>query len=36
VRDELHLPFLQIETDYSETDTEQLKARIEAFLEMLR
>lgn len=36
VRDQLHKPFLQIETDYSETDTEQLKVRIEAFLEMLR
>lgn len=35
VRDELKLPFLQIETDYSETDTEQLKVRVEAFLEML-
>lgn len=35
VREELHLPFLQIVTDYSETDTEQLKVRIEAFLEML-
>lgn len=36
VRDELKKPFLQLETDYSETDTEQLKVRIEAFLEMLR
>ncbi len=36
VREELHLPFLQIVTDYSEADTEQLKVRIEAFLEMLR
>ena len=35
VREELRLPFLQIVTDYSETDTEQLKVRIEAFLEML-
>lgn len=34
VRDELKLPFLQIETDYSETDSEQLKVRVEAFLEM--
>lgn len=34
VRDELRLPFLQIETDYSETDSEQLKVRVEAFLEM--
>ncbi len=29
------LPFLQIETDYSESDTEQLKLRLEAFLELL-
>ncbi len=29
------LPFLQIETDYSESDTEQLKVRIEAYLEMI-
>jgi benzoyl-CoA reductase/2-hydroxyglutaryl-CoA dehydratase subunit BcrC/BadD/HgdB len=35
VQNSLKLPFLQIETDYSETDTEQLKVRIEAFLEML-
>lgn len=35
VREELHLPYLHIETDYSETDTEQLKVRIEAFMEML-
>ena len=35
VTGELNKPFLQIETDYSETDTEQLKVRIEAFLEML-
>lgn len=35
VREKLSLPFLQIVTDYSETDTEQLKVRIEAFLEML-
>lgn len=36
VREELNLPFLHIVTDYSQTDTEQLKVRIEAFLEMLR
>lgn len=30
------LPFLQVETDYSESDVEQLKVRIEAFLEMIR
>jgi benzoyl-CoA reductase/2-hydroxyglutaryl-CoA dehydratase subunit BcrC/BadD/HgdB len=35
VQEKLHKPFLQVETDYSETDTEQLKVRIEAFLEML-
>ena len=35
IREELDLPFLQIVTDYSEADTEQLKVRIEAFLEML-
>ena len=35
VQNELGLPFLQIETDYSETDTEQVKVRIEAFIEML-
>ena len=36
VQDELRLPFMQIETDYSETDTEQFKVRIEAFIEMQR
>lgn len=36
VREELKLPFLQIVTDYSEADAEQLKVRMEAFLEMLR
>lgn len=35
VRNELHLPFLHIVTDYSEADSEQLKVRIEAFLEMI-
>lgn len=29
------IPFMQIETDYSSSDTEQLKVRIEAFLEMI-
>jgi benzoyl-CoA reductase/2-hydroxyglutaryl-CoA dehydratase subunit BcrC/BadD/HgdB len=29
------LPFLQIETDYSESDTGQLKVRVEAFLEIV-
>ncbi|HOI17292.1 MAG TPA: double-cubane-cluster-containing anaerobic reductase [Geobacteraceae bacterium] len=35
VRETSNVPFLQIETDYSESDTEQLKVRIEAFLEMI-
>ena len=30
------LPFLHLETDYSASDTEQLRVRIEAFLEMLQ
>jgi benzoyl-CoA reductase/2-hydroxyglutaryl-CoA dehydratase subunit BcrC/BadD/HgdB len=29
------LPFMQLETDYSETDLPQLRVRIEAFLEMV-
>jgi benzoyl-CoA reductase/2-hydroxyglutaryl-CoA dehydratase subunit BcrC/BadD/HgdB len=28
-------PMLHLETDYSDSDTEQLRVRIEAFLEML-
>ena len=35
VHEDLGLPFLQIVTDYAEADTEQLRIRIEAFLEML-
>jgi benzoyl-CoA reductase/2-hydroxyglutaryl-CoA dehydratase subunit BcrC/BadD/HgdB len=35
VKDELKLPFLHIETDYSGSDRENLKVRIEAFLEMI-
>jgi benzoyl-CoA reductase/2-hydroxyglutaryl-CoA dehydratase subunit BcrC/BadD/HgdB len=35
VQRETGLPFLHLETDYSESDTEQLKIRIEAFLEMV-
>lgn len=31
----LKVPFLHIETDYSESDTEQLRTRIEAFLEIV-
>jgi benzoyl-CoA reductase/2-hydroxyglutaryl-CoA dehydratase subunit BcrC/BadD/HgdB len=29
------LPFLHLETDYSASDTEQLRTRIEAFLELI-
>ncbi len=34
VSDDLGLPFLKIETDYTESDVEQLRTRIEAFLEL--
>lgn len=34
VEDDLGLPYLHIETDYSESDTGQLRTRIEAFLEL--
>jgi len=36
VKEKFQLPFLHLETDYSESDTEQLRVRIEAFWEMLR
>ncbi|KXZ40413.1 Benzoyl-CoA reductase/2-hydroxyglutaryl-CoA dehydratase subunit, BcrC/BadD/HgdB [Alkalithermobacter thermoalcaliphilus JW-YL-7 = DSM 7308] len=35
VKEKLDLPFIQIETDYSDSDIGQLKVRIEAFLETL-
>lgn len=35
VNDRFELPYLHIETDYSESDTEQLRVRIQAFLEMI-
>lgn len=35
VEDSFNLPFLHLETDYSESDSEQLRVRIEAFLEMV-
>ena len=35
VHETLKLPFLQIVTDYAESDCEQLRIRIQAFLEML-
>jgi len=35
VKDKLGLPFLHLETDYSDSDCETLRVRIEAFLEMI-
>jgi benzoyl-CoA reductase/2-hydroxyglutaryl-CoA dehydratase subunit BcrC/BadD/HgdB len=35
VREELGLPYLKIETDYSDSDHEQLKVRIQTLVEML-
>lgn len=35
VQEELNLPFIQIETDYSDSDTGQVKVRVEAFLETI-
>jgi len=35
LQEKISLSFFQIETDYSESDVEQLKVRIEAFLEMI-
>ena len=35
VQQKKDLPYLHIETDYSDADTEQLRVRIEAFLEMV-
>ncbi len=34
-REELGVPFLQLETDYSQNDVDWIKVRVEAFLEML-
>ena len=36
VTEKLGLPALQLETDYSESDTEQLRVRIEAFMELVQ
>lgn len=36
VHDRCGRPFLHLETDYSTSDTEQLRVRIEAFLELMR
>jgi len=35
MKNELNIPFIQLETDYSASDREVLKNRIQAFLEML-
>lgn len=35
VKDKLDLPFLHIVTDYSESDTEQLRIRVEGFMEQI-
>ena len=35
VRDKLGLPFLHVVTDYSQADTEQLRIRIEGFMEQI-
>jgi benzoyl-CoA reductase/2-hydroxyglutaryl-CoA dehydratase subunit BcrC/BadD/HgdB len=35
VREQFDMPTLHLETDYAESDTEQLRVRIEAFLEMI-
>jgi benzoyl-CoA reductase/2-hydroxyglutaryl-CoA dehydratase subunit BcrC/BadD/HgdB len=35
VQEVMKLPFLQLETDYSQSDVETLRVRIEAFLEMV-
>lgn len=36
VSGEMALPYLQIETDYSESDRERLRLRVQAFLELVR
>ncbi len=36
VKEELEMPFIQIETDYSNSDRGQIKVRVEAFLEQIR
>jgi benzoyl-CoA reductase/2-hydroxyglutaryl-CoA dehydratase subunit BcrC/BadD/HgdB len=36
VKEELELPFMQIETDYSDSDRGQIKVRVEAFMEQIK
>lgn len=35
ITNEKHIPYMTIETDYSKSDTEQLRTRFEAFIEMI-
>ena len=35
VKEDLGLPYLHLETDYSESDRESLRVRIDAFLEIV-
>lgn len=36
VQNELNLPYMHLETDYSESDVEQLRVRVQAFLELVQ
>lgn len=36
VQNELKLPYMHLETDYSESDVEQLRVRVQAFLELVQ
>ena len=35
IKEQINIPFLHIETDYSQGDVEQIKTRVQAFLEMM-
>lgn len=35
IKEQVNIPFLHIETDYSQGDVEQIKTRVQAFLEMM-
>lgn len=36
VQNQLNLPYMHLETDYSESDVEQLRVRVQAFLELVQ
>ncbi|MDO7788770.1 double-cubane-cluster-containing anaerobic reductase [Desulforamulus aquiferis] len=36
VQSQLNLPYIHLETDYSESDVEQLRVRVQAFLELIQ